>query len=313
MTNVSRMEFVETLEYRRFEEFCNTCRYRRYIGVCYGPPGVGKTLSARHYAAWSRTECCQEARVARSGISLKSIFANNVVFYTVKVVTSPGKIRDDINRMRQSLHYEILNDIREDRDARLADVREREQKQKAAFNEHHSTVPDARAFSRTHPTFEEVVDVYAKREKEVRDPTNLIFIDEADRLKMTALDQVRELYDNGGTGVILIGMPGIEKRLARYPQFYSRVGFVHQFCPLTETDLGILFGKGWRPPGVRLPENAFYDKEGVAAILRVTGGNFRLLHRLLTQVERILEINELQRITPDVIDAARESLVIGVN
>jgi DNA transposition AAA+ family ATPase len=108
-------------------------------------------------------------------------------------------------------------------------------------------------------------------------------------------------------------MPGMEKRLSRYPQFYSRVGFAHHYRALAGEELSFVLTRHWRSLGIALDSADFTDAQAIALIARLTGGNFRLLHRLFVQIERIMKINELTVITDDVVEAARSTLVIGAN
>jgi len=52
------------------------------------------------------------------------------------------------------------------------------------------------------------------------------------------------------------------------------------------------------------------NPEVIAAVIQLTRGNFRLLGRLLTQMERVIAINKLQTLSVDVVETARENLVI---
>jgi hypothetical protein len=61
---------------------------------------------------------------------------------------------------------------------------------------------------------------------------------------------------------------------------------------------------------LQLPDEPFAP-EVMARLIRMTGGNFRLLTRLLIQIERVLEVNNLHVVSTEVIEAARDSLVIG--
>jgi DNA transposition AAA+ family ATPase len=138
-----------------------------------------------------------------------------------------------------------------------------------------------------------------------------VIIDEAERLTTSALEYLRDLFDRNDIGLILIGMPGIEKRMARYPQLYSRVGFAHHYRPLQGDELSFVLKRHWRKLGLQLDGVDFTDVQAIATIARITGGNFRLLHRLFVQIERILQVNELTVVTDDVVNAARSTLVIG--
>jgi Cdc6-like AAA superfamily ATPase len=284
-------------------EFCDACRRYRYIGLCYGAPGIGKTLSALHYSR-------SEKVVSRDRWSFETTdgLPLDTAFYTPSIVNTPSMVRAEIKRACERAERIVKDPIRRESREALDKIRLRDD---AARDQFRSTPSrEWREPPALTPTYLETMDLYIAREKAVGNPTTLIVIDEADRLRMTSLEQIRDLFDEGEVGLILIGMPGIEKRMARYPQFYSRIGFVHEFRPLATTEMREILEAGWAPPGVTFPATGL-GADAIAAVIRMTGGNFRLLNRLLTQVERILEINALGEVTLAAVQAARESLVIG--
>jgi hypothetical protein len=117
--------FIETKQHRRFREFCDACRRSQYIGLCYGPPGVGKTLSARHYANWETIERYRPG--APDGpVTLDQVKGSAVVFYTPPVVvTSPGRLPIDIERLRGLLCGFFLEAIRQEERPGLDAAQER--------------------------------------------------------------------------------------------------------------------------------------------------------------------------------------------
>lgn len=139
-----------------------------------------------------------------------------------------------------------------------------------------------------------------------------IIIDEIDRLKIQHLEQLRDIYDQNDLAIIFIGMPGIEKRLPRYPQLYSRIGTGHKFDKLSKDKIHHIMEYKWEELRLSVQLKDFANYEAVTSIIKIISGNFRLIQRLFIQIERILGINNLETITTEVVEAARDSLVIRV-
>src|SRR5919204_5486875 len=239
--------YLETKEYRRFAEFCDACRRYRYIGLCHGPPGVGKTLSARHYARWDAVEPVVRTSWERAPAPAFPEFVRcRTLFYTVSMTTTPKRLEQDLNRLFNGLNLAIARAL-----------------QPRGENS-------------------DVLEKYLAQPEMVE----LLVVDEADRLKFPVLEQLRHFYDQRGFGLILIGMPGLEKRLARYAQLYSRVGFVHQFRALSTDELRFILEQKWEALGLAIDLSEFDDVDAMNAIIRITAGNFRLLQRLFAQISR---------------------------
>ena len=264
------IHFMLTREYRRFVEFCDDCRKNKYIGLCYGTPGVGKTISARKYSNWDVLEDYFES-VGSNNYPSADFISNKAAFYTAPVAATPGRIERETKQLlnRFNLLVEDILDLQQG-------------KKGHQLKYYHNMSKHA----------------------------ELLIVDESDRLKMTGLEQLRDTFDRDNMGLILIGMPGIEKRLARFPQLYSRIGFVHSFEQLSKEEAQYILKEHWMDIGFEQQPN-FWDDDAMAEILRVTGGNFRLLMRLCSQIQRIMDINEVHILTVEVVEAARQSIIVG--
>lgn len=139
----------------------------------------------------------------------------------------------------------------------------------------------------------------------------MIIIDESERLKPEAFELIREVYDSGKTNFIFIGMPGIEKTMSRFPQLYSRIGFVHIFKNMGNQELKFILENHLSKLNYSCKDDDYTDQEVISTVLRITNGNFRLVDRVIKQAIRIMKVNCMTTITKEIVEAARSCLLIG--
>ncbi len=260
-------KFITTKQYKKFSEFCRACERDNFIGLCYGPPGAGKTAAARHYTKWDKLNEGIKDFYNLEKIPKTSIKQSNSILYTPSQLDTP----------KQTI-YQIKNDIK-----------------------YFGYLKEKILFPTDGIPGEERNKHFAR----------MVIIDEAERLKPQVFEIIREIYDEGKTNFIFVGMPGVEKILARYPQLYSRIGFLHRFENMTKSELAFILSTHLSKVNNNLKDDDYTDEETIAAILRMTDGNFRLVDRLIKQSLRIMKVNCMTNITKEIVEAARTCLLIG--
>src|SRR5699024_3916158 len=199
--------FIVTKEQLRFTEFANAVRRDTTIGLWFGPAGVGKTLPARRYARWDQTHDLLTDWGPRTEEDAK-VYAALAKSRTV--LYTPSVLTTP--RLLQEELHEVVT------------------RTNICIEQH------------LRPSQGPIV---TSRKRRFENYVELIIVDESERLRAPALELLRDRYDRDSIALILIGMPGLEKQFSHYPQFYSRVGFAHQYRPLGQDELRFVLQRHW--------------------------------------------------------------------
>ncbi len=135
----------------------------------------------------------------------------------------------------------------------------------------------------------------------------LLIIDEADRLKPNSLEVIRDIYERTSLSIMLIGSSGFDKRLRRYSQLHDRLTLGYEIQPLNQDEMRQFISQKWKD--LNLPLSA--DDAASIAIMRLSNGNLRALHHIFHKIKRLQKPNYTSTITPDLVEVARQGLLLG--
>jgi DNA transposition AAA+ family ATPase len=97
--------FFATSPYQQFTEGCDLCRRFRYVGISYGPAGIGKTIAARLYAGWDAVEPLLERRGVRMPVQGAAPLYPRIALYTPAPMAKPKQIESDVAMLLWSLQH----------------------------------------------------------------------------------------------------------------------------------------------------------------------------------------------------------------
>jgi hypothetical protein len=133
-------------------------------------------------------------------------------------------------------------------------------------------------------------DLYRQAERELAANPRLLIVDEVDRLASNwqSIEALRDLTDQTGVPILMIGMDSAERKLARFRHLYYRMkAHILRFTPLSERDVRRFADQLCEVP---LEDSAIHE------IYQLTAGRIGDIISYFYQAERIAEANDYGRI-----------------
>jgi DNA polymerase III delta subunit len=118
------------------------------------------------------------------------------------------------------------------------------------------------------------------------------------------LEAICDFAEDHKPGIVLLGMPGFDRRIRNYDQINNLVGFYHIFNTPRTDELRAILEARWQHQQVTIEDGA------IKMLEKVTSSNIRKLVNINAEMSRVCELNSISIITPDLVKLASKTLLL---
>lgn len=140
-----------------------------------------------------------------------------------------------------------------------------------------------------------VADLFEQAVAKLVENPRMLIVDEIDYLinNTRAIETIRDLHDETGIPILLVGMGVVDKKLSRYKHLFDRIIEIYKFVPFDFEDVKIIVNTLSEIPFENSAIEVIYQKSN----------RFRQIVKLILRFENLAKTNGYQEITKHIAES----------
>ena len=140
-----------------------------------------------------------------------------------------------------------------------------------------------------------VADLFEQAVAKLVENPRMIIVDEIDYLinNTRAIETIRDLHDETGIPILLVGMGAVDKKLSRYKHFFDRIVEIYRFIPFDFEDVKTIINT--------LSDVPFEDS--AIEIVYQKSNRFRQIVKIILKFENLAKTNDYKVITKHIAES----------
>lgn len=140
-----------------------------------------------------------------------------------------------------------------------------------------------------------VADLFEQAVVKLVENPRMIIVDEIDYLinNTRAIETIRDLHDETGIPILLVGMGAVDKKLSRYKHFFGRIVEIYRFIPFDFEDVKTIINT--------LSDVPFEDS--AIEIVYQKSNRFRQIVKIILKFENLAKTNDYKVITKHIAES----------